>query len=1034
MSPTLRILHISDLHATPGPDAWRLQRVLGDAWKRNLDDLLEDGPFDLVCFTGDVVHAGKATEYAFAHALVAQLLEPLRLPMERLFVVPGNHDIDRDVGKAAWEALRENHGRTGPVELARWMAGGKPPLGYEPEHRDQLLARQAAYRDWVGQQLKRPELLPESSPHGALGYRSTFRLSHLPFELHVIGLDSAWAAGDNHDSGKLLLTDAQVGRLTMGADGKALPGFRLALIHHPLTELFDGRHLSRLLADNVDLLLRGHLHDTAVEALMEPGRTSRQLAAGCLYESDRWPNACHAITVHFDEHGRPERYALRFRAWSPRGHWFDDGGVYGKARGGQLSWPPAPALQDTRPPPPVFIGREEELRKIAAHVLPEDGRDPIPVTLQGMAGIGKTTLAERFFERHGKEHFPGGLLRVVLDPQAPQRADQLLQQLAERLELPVGLEGLAERVRERVNGTRMLVLVENVDSDPAAAVSVALVRQLSGCPLLLTGRLLGLGADAGWKFIEVPLFGETQALEQLDAEWKPAQPHEVAQRKELARELGYLPLALHLAAGYLRTGGYDVPSFLGELRAQKLKLTPLDPADRLLDGTHDSARAVLASTFELSLKLLRGKLGAEEEQMAALGALGHAPASGFGARLGAAVAGLPERELRRLVLHALQLSLLSQVPRAEGAWRIHPLVAEFLRHQPGAADGFARLGEWFLSRLPKLGLGQEQEQGQRWKEIHQEAEALVDWLARVPKEDFFRVERAGTMYARINGPYAAWMAFCERALKSSLSDKARSSLLWTLCQVAYRGGALDRALSAAEEKLRLDRERKDERSAALASGLQADILEMRGQLDEALRIRREESLPVFEKLGDVRERAIIQGRIADILEARGQHEESLRIRREESLLVFEKLGDVRSKAIVQGRIADILEARGQYEEALRIRREEELPVYEKLGDVHSLAITQEKIAGILRARGQHEEALRILREEVVPAVERLGDVYLLCVVRANLAMLYLSRGKEGDRQQAIDLLHLALEKAEEMRIPETGQIRAILKQYGLPPR
>ncbi|HVG60856.1 MAG TPA: metallophosphoesterase [Hyalangium sp.] len=118
--------------------------MLGDAWKRNLDELLEDGPFDLVCFTGDVVYAGKATEYAFAHALVAQLLEPLRLPMERLFVVPGNHDIDRDVGKAAWEALRKNHGRTDPVELSRWMAGGKPPLGYEPEHRDQLLARQAA--------------------------------------------------------------------------------------------------------------------------------------------------------------------------------------------------------------------------------------------------------------------------------------------------------------------------------------------------------------------------------------------------------------------------------------------------------------------------------------------------------------------------------------------------------------------------------------------------------------------------------------------------------------------------------------------------------------------------------------------------------------------------------------------------------------------------------------------------------------------------------------------------------------------------
>ena len=44
----------------------------------------------------------------------------------------------------------------------------------------------------------------------------------------------------------------------------------------------------------------------------------------------------------------------------------------------------------------------------------------------------------------------------------------------------------------------------------------------------------------------------------------------------------------------------------------------------------------------------------------------------------------------------------------------------------------------------------------------------------------------------------------------------------------------------------------------------ADILEARGELDEALRIRREEALPVFEKIGDVRLVTLIQGRIADI--------------------------------------------------------------------------------------------------------------------------------------------------------------------------
>ena len=46
----------------------------------------------------------------------------------------------------------------------------------------------------------------------------------------------------------------------------------------------------------------------------------------------------------------------------------------------------------------------------------------------------------------------------------------------------------------------------------------------------------------------------------------------------------------------------------------------------------------------------------------------------------------------------------------------------------------------------------------------------------------------------------------------------------------------------------------------------ADVLQARGELDEALRIRREEELPVFERLGDVRARAVTMGRIADVLQ------------------------------------------------------------------------------------------------------------------------------------------------------------------------
>ena len=63
------------------------------------------------------------------------------------------------------------------------------------------------------------------------------------------------------------------------------------------------------------------------------------------------------------------------------------------------------------------------------------------------------------------------------------------------------------------------------------------------------------------------------------------------------------------------------------------------------------------------------------------------------------------------------------------------------------------------------------------------------------------------------------------------------------------------------------------RSKAVTQGKIAGILQARGQLDEALRIRREEQLPVYERLGDVRSRLVCQANIALTLVARGQPED-----------------------------------------------------------------------------------------------------------------------------------------------------------------
>jgi tetratricopeptide (TPR) repeat protein len=196
----------------------------------------------------------------------------------------------------------------------------------------------------------------------------------------------------------------------------------------------------------------------------------------------------------------------------------------------------------------------------------------------------------------------------------------------------------------------------------------------------------------------------------------------------------------------------------------------------------------------------------------------------------------------------------------------------------------------------------------------------------------------------------------------------------------------------------------DVQSRAVTLGKVADILAARGDLDEALRIRREEELPVYERLGDVRSRAVTLGQVADILAARGDLDEALRIRREEELPVYERLGDVRSRAVTLGKVADILAARGDLDEALRIRREDLLPVFERLGarPVFERAVTLGKVADILAARGRPRRSpAHPGARTVLPVFERLGDVRSRAVTLGKVADILAAR---GDLDEALRIL------------------------------
>jgi hypothetical protein len=201
----------------------------------------------------------------------------------QLFVVPGNHDIARNTNQPAWAALRDAS-QQGGAGLSRWMAGGETPFGCTDAWRGELLARQQNYRDWLTRYW--PER--QSGDHHPLGYRMIMDVGGR-LALHIVGLGSAWLAGDEENTVILQLTGDQIARHLTEDDGGKLDGVKIVLLHHPLSELGDEKNARRLMAKyGVDLLLHWHVHDPDYRRWQYPnhaqsdGRDAKAISADCV--------------------------------------------------------------------------------------------------------------------------------------------------------------------------------------------------------------------------------------------------------------------------------------------------------------------------------------------------------------------------------------------------------------------------------------------------------------------------------------------------------------------------------------------------------------------------------------------------------------------------------------------------------------------------------------------------------------------------------------------------------------------------------
>ena len=278
-------LHISDLHLREGTQ-WAQNFVLQEMCCQIEQHVASDAAPDFILATGDIAFSGQADEYCLAVDFFDMLQATSGVPRDRIFCVPGNHDIDRSRHQNTFNAVRQ---------AIRTRSDANAILENDDDLAA-LLTRQEHYRDfqesYFGDQGK------TWTPEG-LGYVAKLNIQDV--RLAIIALDSAWIAeGGEGDHGKLLIGERQAFDAidcALGSDEP--PHVLIAMAHHPfrLLQEFDRMPVQYRLERDTQFFHHGHLHQAETRMGGPVGSQCLTVATGASFAGRENDNSYSWVTL-----------------------------------------------------------------------------------------------------------------------------------------------------------------------------------------------------------------------------------------------------------------------------------------------------------------------------------------------------------------------------------------------------------------------------------------------------------------------------------------------------------------------------------------------------------------------------------------------------------------------------------------------------------------------------------------------------------------------------------------------------------------
>jgi len=245
------MLHISDIHfkAPDCLDPWMdPDAPIRTHMMRDLaDQVHKHGQVAAILIGGDIAYKAAPDEYKAAREWIQQLSQISGCPKERIFMVPGNHDVDRSMIKAGV-----------PIQNVQHAIAATPIHQREGKLRQQLRDTDS------GQNLFKPHSAYNefAAPFNCqIWPAKPFWHQDVPLDggvnLRLYGLTSTLLSGQNGDDDDpkdLYLSPLQTVL-------NPVPNtVNLVLVHHPLDWLEDGETVDDALTSRAGFHLFGHKH------------------------------------------------------------------------------------------------------------------------------------------------------------------------------------------------------------------------------------------------------------------------------------------------------------------------------------------------------------------------------------------------------------------------------------------------------------------------------------------------------------------------------------------------------------------------------------------------------------------------------------------------------------------------------------------------------------------------------------------------------------------------------------------------------